>query len=200
MFRARQNANQTPMLYTTSADFCRIFEEDMPRLYLLSFLLTADHATAEKCFVRGLEDAKKSNPVFKDWAESWARRTIIQNAIQMIRPRTTDGTTSASTSGRVRPAMTVRAEMAAVVELPAFQRFAFVMSVLERYSDHECALLLSCSRSEVLAARTSALQQIGKSADVHRKLAGIASDEQELPQHPRSAFPLQRISPLAASA
>ena len=49
----------------------------MNRLYLLAFLLTADHTTAEKCFVWGLEDSKKGNLVFKEWAQSWARRTII---------------------------------------------------------------------------------------------------------------------------
>ena len=59
----------------------------MNRLYLLAFLLTTDHVTAEKCFVMGLEDSKNGNPVFKDWAQSWAGRTIIANAIRMILPR-----------------------------------------------------------------------------------------------------------------
>jgi hypothetical protein len=48
-------------------DFCRIFDKDMNRLYLLSFLLTADPQLAQDCFVRGLEDAMKSNRVFKEW-------------------------------------------------------------------------------------------------------------------------------------
>jgi hypothetical protein len=26
-------------------------------------------------------------PVFKEWAHSWARRTIIQNAVRVINPR-----------------------------------------------------------------------------------------------------------------
>ncbi len=53
MFNAKQSAIQP---YATSADFCRIFESDMNRLYLLCYLLTADHGIAEECFVRGLED------------------------------------------------------------------------------------------------------------------------------------------------
>ena len=36
----------------------------------------------------------------------------------------------------------------------------FVMSVLERYSDRECALLLGCSCTDILPARIRALQQI----------------------------------------
>src|SRR5580700_12275377 len=62
--------DQEPASYATGADFCRIFKRDMNSLYLLSFLLTGDHAIAEKCFVRGLEVSSKSHPVFKKWAES----------------------------------------------------------------------------------------------------------------------------------
>jgi len=51
------------------------------------------------------------------------------------------------------------------VALPAFDRSVFVISVLERYSDQECSLLLNCTRADVMAARIRAIQQIGKSAD-----------------------------------
>src|ERR1700752_4953695 len=73
--------------YVSSHDFCRIFDENMNSLYLLAFLLTADHGKAEQCFVSGLEDAVEGNPVFRGWAHSWARRTIIQNAVRLISPR-----------------------------------------------------------------------------------------------------------------
>jgi len=39
------------------------------------------------------------------------------------------------------------------------------MAVLERYSDHECSLLLGCPRRDVLAARTRSLQQIGSEVE-----------------------------------
>src|SRR4029077_10222346 len=78
-------------LYASRDDFRRIFDEDMNGLYLLSLLLTADREKAEQCFVSGLEDAVEGNPVFKEWARSWARRAIIQNAIRVINPRTVDG-------------------------------------------------------------------------------------------------------------
>lgn len=184
MVGARQIANQKPTPYATGADFCRIFEDDMDRLYLLSFLLTGDRSMSEKCFVRGLDDSAKGNPVFKDWARSWARRTIILNAIRMIRPRPTDNSTSGSAFDRSAARVTTEtAEIANIVELPAFERFVFVMSVLERYSDMECSLLLNCTRSEVMAARTRALQRIGRSAALRRKLRS-GSDEQELRDNP----------------
>src|ERR1700737_465644 len=165
MFKTRNGrtkiTDQGPMPYAMDADFCRIFVRDMNRLYLLSFLLTGDQAMAGKGFVRGLDDSSRGNPVFKEGAESWARRTIIRNAIQMIRPRPADGGTSSSASERSDGyAATESAQILAVEELPAFERFVFVMSVLERHSDQECSLLLGCTRGEVTAARTRALQQI----------------------------------------
>jgi DNA-directed RNA polymerase specialized sigma24 family protein len=201
MLGARRVASQQPTLYATGADFCRIFEQDVTRLYLLSLLLTGEHAMAEQCFVRGLDDSGKGNPVFKEWARSWTRRTIVQNAIHMVRPRPTDSTTSSSTSDHsAGHAGTEVAEIARIVGLPAFERFALVMSVLERYSDQECSLLLDCTRSDVMAARTRALQQIGRSAALYRKPANIGSDELALRDDPESTIELEAISRLAASA
>ncbi len=42
MFGLKKASNQEPTRYATRADFCRIFEKDMNRLYVLSFLLTGD--------------------------------------------------------------------------------------------------------------------------------------------------------------
>jgi DNA-directed RNA polymerase specialized sigma24 family protein len=167
MFCARQSSNQEPTAYATGTEFCQLFEEDMNRLYRLSFLLTADHSLAEKCFVRGLDDSSSSNRVFKEWLQSWATRNIIQNAIQIVRPRPGDRKTS-----KGEAAMGQFAELAAVIELPPFERFTFVLSVLERYSDQECSLLLNSNRGEVIAARTRALQSIGKAAEARLQRAG----------------------------
>jgi hypothetical protein len=71
-------SNQETTRYAMRADFCLIFTKDMDSLCLLSFLLTGEHSLAEKCFVHGLEDSQKGNPVFNEWALSWARRTIVQ--------------------------------------------------------------------------------------------------------------------------
>ncbi len=98
MLGAREANHHQDAQRAGGEDFCGIFEKNMTHFYLLSFLLTADRRMAEECFVRGLEDSARSNRVFKEWADSWARRTIIHNAIQMVRPAPTD--TSTSSSGR----------------------------------------------------------------------------------------------------
>ncbi len=44
--------------YSMRADFCAVFEEDMKPLYLLAFLLTANHKEAEQCFASTVEEAQ----------------------------------------------------------------------------------------------------------------------------------------------
>jgi hypothetical protein len=169
MPEAKHIARPTP--YASRADFCRIFEEDMSGLYLLSFLLTADREKAEQCFVSGLEDAVEGNPVFKGWARSWARRVVIQNAVRVINPRPVaergrSGSSSVDTRDNTLHAGE-QVETAAVLRLQPFERFVYAMTVLEHYSDHECSLLLGCARRDVLAARTRALQNLGSAMDLH---------------------------------
>jgi hypothetical protein len=184
-----------PTPYASSADFCRIFDEDMNDLYLLSFLLTADREKAEQCFVSGLEDAVEGNPVFQEWARSWARRAIIQNAVRAINPRPVErGDRSHSTSvdnhDKALPPQE-QLEIAGVLGLEPFDRFVYVMTVLERYSDHECSLLLGCARRDVLAARTRALQQLGSAMELHyKRLPNAKSQSSVLRERSSSAFEL----------
>jgi DNA-directed RNA polymerase specialized sigma24 family protein len=177
MLGASKAMRQDSTRYAVRADFCRIFQQDMNRLYLLSFLLTGDKAMAERCFIRGLDDSARGNPVFKEWAQAWARRTIIQNAIQMIRPRPAAGSTPSSELHRGMGCNASEpAEIVEILMLPTFDRFVFVLSVLDRYSDQECSLLLDCTRSELVSARTRALQQIGTSEQLSRKVVNIGAE------------------------
>ena len=151
----------SPTQYASRGDFCRVFYEETDSLYRLSFMLTADSEQAQQCFVSGLENSVNGNPVFKGWARSWARRAIIQDAVRIINPRPTEENAPSDSSTDGRTLANGQPEIAAVLDLAPFERFVFVMSVLEHYSEHECSILLGCSRREVVAARIGALQQIG---------------------------------------
>jgi hypothetical protein len=156
---AKHITSSTP--YANTHDFCRIFNEEKSELYLLSFLLTADGERAEQCFVSGLEDSVNGNSVFKEWARSWARRAIIQCAVRVINPRPMEegAPSTFNSSGNTWPVQ--HEEIAAVVELRPFERFVYVMSVLERYSIQDCSVLLACPRRDIVEARIRALRQIG---------------------------------------
>jgi DNA-directed RNA polymerase specialized sigma24 family protein len=149
--------------YATAADFEQIFTDHMSFLYLLSFLLTGDEHKAEECFVAGIGESAKGNRVFKEWACSWARRTIVRSAIRLIAPR--QNLANAKQNRVVTRAMDkvpllLRAEVCAIRELPPLERFVFVMSTLERYSDHDCSILLGCARRDIAAARDRAVRHL----------------------------------------
>jgi len=141
---------------TTSADFCQIFAKHMDSLYLLSLLLTADPDKAEQCFVGGLSDSVEGNPVFREWALSWAKRLIVQRAIQMVQPA--NKKRSANTRA---PEVEIAPRLSTIFQLDAFERFVFVMSVLEKYSYQDCSILLGCSRQAIVEARSRALEHLG---------------------------------------
>lgn len=164
MTRPRQNPEieDKAALYATSEDFCRLFADNVDGLYQLAFLLTGDHTLAEQCFVAGIEDSVHGNNVFREWAHSWAKRTIIRLAIRAIKPKPSDPDSAedSATHGGLRIRPDWHDVVYGLLSLDDFDRFVFVMSVLERYSEHECALLLGCTPPDVREARTRALQQI----------------------------------------
>lgn len=175
-----KSQKQRPTAYATSDDFCRIFEDQMNSLYLLSLLLTADHQKAKQCFVAGLENAREGTPVFREWANCWARRSIMQNAIRLCslpRSEKNGAWCAPVTDFRDGAFPSEQPQIIAILELPSLERFVFVMSVLEGYSNQECSLLLGCSRREVVGAQTRALQQIA---------SGIQSSAAH-PDHGRSS-------------
>ena len=177
----------SPTQYASSDDFCRIFYEEADNLYRLSFLLTADGDKAEHCFVSGIEHSVKGSHIFKEWARSWVRRAIIQNAVRIINPRPTEENASPGFNGSGRAPAQEQVESSAVLDLAPFERFVFVMSVLEHYSEHECSILLGCSRRDVIAARSRALQKLGSALDFHvERQVGIGLENQPLSDHRKS--------------
>jgi DNA-directed RNA polymerase specialized sigma24 family protein len=155
-------------LYASHEDFHTIFNEDLKELYQLSFLLTRDPAKAERCLVSGLEDCVSGNRVFREWARSWAKQTIVQNAIRELKPRSRQS--NSPLSGAIFSDIDQHSrgprghfEIDAVLRLADFDRFVFFMSVLEQYSEHDCALLLGCSARDIREGRTRALKELADS-------------------------------------
>jgi hypothetical protein len=158
--------------YASSSDFCRIYVEQMNALYLLSLLLTADPEKAEQCFLSGLDDSLNNNSVFKERAYFWVRRSIILHAIQLLSPRPTgDNESNEAKLSRLNghgheklPAfLQAHPNLVRIVRLNSFERFVFIMSVLEMYSHQECFLLLGCFRRDVINARSAAIRHLAGS-------------------------------------
>jgi hypothetical protein len=150
-----QDRKDETNLYASREHFRRIFNEDLDALYQLSFLFTRDPQKAEQCFVSGVEDCVAGNPVFREWARSWAKRAIIQTAIRELNPR--PGLSNSPTSAAIFPDIdrllsgpANYSEIDTVFRLEDYERFVFVMCVLEHYSQHVC-----CPAPRVLSARSS---------------------------------------------
>src|SRR5689334_5098059 len=129
----RQNGTDQ---HASREDFRRIFTEDLDGLYRLSFLLTRDLQKAEQCFIGGLENCVGRNSVFRDWARSSAKRAIVQNAIRELNPR--PGLSNSPTSEAIFPdydqllsGPAKHSEIDSVFRLEDYERFVFVMCVLE---------------------------------------------------------------------
>ena len=170
--------------YATAADFGQIFTEDVNSLYLLSLLLTGSQEKAEECFVTGIGESTKGNYVFKDWARSWARRTVIQSAIRLIGPRKHSATSIRDIDvprGMDKVPLILHAEVRAILDLAPFERFVFVMSVLERCSDHECSILLGCPRKDIAAARARAVRQLVTLLGLKHKSPAVARSKDSVP-------------------
>jgi hypothetical protein len=165
-----QDRRNEPNPYATREDFIKVFHEDMKGLYQLSFLLTGDHEKAEKCFVAGIEDCVKENRVFREWAHSWAKRIIVENAIRELKPRPSLPSSSPSATVFSHREQSSGSgghfDLETVLGLGDFERFVFVMSVLENYSHHECALLLGCSVLQIRQSHLLALEELGSSGEV----------------------------------
>lgn len=185
MFGRKQNREAQ---FATCKDFQKIFTEDMNSLHLLALLLTADAQKAEQCFVAGLEDSIQGNLVFRQWARSWSKRAIIKNAIKEIAPAAGRPEVAAMNGRQAAAATTIAtlktndktrdaqkdAMLAAVLELETFSRFVFVMSILESYSDRECATLLGATLQDVAAGKLQAVEHLGARAQEALAAAAVA--------------------------
>ena len=135
--------------------------------------------------VAGLDDCVDGNFVFREWASSWARRILIRNAIRIVAPHA-DGIRPMPVAlhSTVRPSLRRiplgDSPFAGVLKLEDFERFVFVLSVLERYTDHNCAALLGTSKRIVQEARIRVLMHI---ADIHG-IEGV---------HVENRYPLLRL-------
>ena len=156
---------QEENLAVSREDLRKTCGDDLNSLYQLSFLLTRDHEKAERCFVVGLEHLVRGNRAFNQWAHAWSKRIVVENAIREVKPRPRVAHSYASAivlpyGAQLSTPPGGHFELEAILALEDFERFVFVMSVLDHYSEQDCALFLDCSVLEIRATRTRALEKL----------------------------------------
>ena len=146
--------------HVSSADFCRIFVEEMTSLYKLAFFLTTNHERAKRCVLAGLESSLSESNVHIQWARLWSKRAVIKSAVAMtfipLAPYVGRRDDWEEAEFESLPGTVINA----VTQLAPLERFVFVLSVLERLSLRECSVLLSCPLECVLEAQVRALRTL----------------------------------------
>ena len=155
--------------YASEEEFARVFECERVGLQSLALLLTANKEAAKRCMILALRECIASHSVFKGWVLSWTRRMVIRNAISLaLEP---GGQSFVNTNcdegiGSIAlppdDSLDAIAESEAVLCLPERERFVFVICVLERYSMHDCALLLGRSPRDIYETLERVVRQVGE--------------------------------------
>jgi hypothetical protein len=176
----------------TADDFQHLFASDMPDLFRLAYLLTADAEKAEHCLILTIRECMASGSVYKWWLPVWTRNVLIRNAIRIV------------TGGAARPlrkiphdrmltairrsqqgAIDASDEPAAVFQLSDFDRLVYVIHIIEQYPIRDCVTLLGRSRQEVRDALNRALAYVDAFEQEWRRApAQLAEDICLLPYNP----------------
>lgn len=157
--------------YRAGTNYADAFVEQMNCLYLLSFLVAADRDAAEKCFTLALDEYVEARGGFMDWAEQEGRRAVLRNAVRIIHPVPKQAYSWSFIDFAPPLISAAHQPFAAITSLSAFERFVFVMSVLEGLSEEECAALLDCGAEDVAIGRELA-RKIVAEEDISCDLTG----------------------------
>jgi hypothetical protein len=159
--------------YARKDEFVSVFDCERAGLQRLALLLTANSEAAKRCLIRAFRQCIASSSVSKEWILSWTRRMVIRNAISLVMGsgdhsslNMNDDADSGLIAISPDDSPGAFAESESVFDLPEFERFVFVICVLERYSIHDCALLLARSPREVNEARHRVGNQVGQSDEL----------------------------------
>jgi hypothetical protein len=155
--------------YASKEEFVSVFDRERAGLQRLALLLTANSKVAERCLIGAFRQCIASSSVSKDWVLSWTRRVVIRNAISLVMGtggqsfvNTNDDTDNESITFSPDDSRGALPKSESILDLPEFDRLVFVICLLERYSIHDCALLLSRSPREIDEVRHRVGNQVGQ--------------------------------------
>jgi hypothetical protein len=163
--------------YACKEEFVSVFECERAGLQRLALLLTANSEAVKRCLIRAFRECTASSSVSKGWVLSWTRRSVIRNAIGLVMcpggdslVNANDDVDSRSIAFSQDDSPGAIAESKSILDLPELDRFVFVICVLERYSMHDCALLLGRSPRDISEAR----QRVGNQVRQINELSNIS--------------------------
>jgi DNA-directed RNA polymerase specialized sigma24 family protein len=141
----------------TSHQRCEMIRAQIKSLYLLAYMLTASRELAESALISAVDHILCDDSIDTE-LRSWSIRILALKSVSAIRGASDHDPSDTWSAEDSTPELADLVN--AVTGLAPMERHVFVLSVLERFADMECAILLDCNLEEVAEIRTSALQHL----------------------------------------
>jgi DNA-directed RNA polymerase specialized sigma24 family protein len=150
----------------------QIFEDHAAELHWLAYLLTGNQDRSVQAFTKALDSEDYANPAIADFMVSWSRKLVIGAALETIRPELRESALRTARSEDPDPAALVASKPAephpmtspefqrAVLAIDAFPRCALLLTVFEKLSLDDAALLLNADKALVRKARAQGLLEL----------------------------------------
>jgi len=141
----------------------QIFEDHAAELHWLAYLFTGSHDRGVRAFTKALDFEDYANPAMTDFMASWSRKLVIGASLETIRPQLRESAWRTRRAEEPDPATLVALEPAGQMTTPEFERAllatdlfprcALLLTVFEKLSLDDAALLLNEDKALVRKAR-----------------------------------------------
>jgi hypothetical protein len=162
----------------------QIFKDHAAELHWLAYLLTGSQDRSIQAFASALDSEDYENPALADFMVSWSRKLVIAASLDTIRPELRESAwrtaraedPDPATLAALRPAgsqqMTTPNFERAVLAIDLFPRCALLLTVFEKLSLDDAALLLNADRALVRKAQSQGLLELVGVVAGGRRLRG----------------------------
>ncbi|HLK65663.1 MAG TPA: hypothetical protein VKU19_19630 [Bryobacteraceae bacterium] len=139
--------------------------EPMLDLYWLAYLLTGDREQSIQSVVDTIDAEDSTTPFFGRWMTAWSRKIFIAKVLDQCRelPESPAGRGSEPI-----PATGKAALERALLSIGRFNRWALLLTVFEKLSVEDTAILLNASPKQVEAAKAIGLVELARNLALHQ--------------------------------
>jgi len=148
----------------------QIVEDHAAELHWLAYLLTGSHDRGVRAFTKVLDSEDYANQATSDFMLSWTRKLVIAAALNTIGPQLRESALRTARSedpdpatlAALRPAgqMTAPEFERALLAIDLFPRCALLLTVFEKLSLDDAALLLNADKALVRKAQGQGLLEL----------------------------------------
>jgi DNA-directed RNA polymerase specialized sigma24 family protein len=145
----------------------QIFEDHAAELHWLAYLFTGSHDRGVRAFTKALDSEDYANPAMTDFMGSWSRKLVIGASLETIRPQLQESAGRTMRAEDPDPAtlaasspvgqMTAQELERALLAIDLFPRCALLLTVFEKLSLDDAALLLNADKALVRKAQNQGL-------------------------------------------